>query len=106
MMATETHTNRAVIHKEGHAQSRRGGVGSLFHSYFSFHHPVSERDEATLGKEGAYKRPEDSSVSTLPLMRGRKKEKRGFNNVTKFTGEQLGGVEGCPSEVFVATRCL
>ncbi len=57
-------------------------------------------------EEEAYKRPGDSSAPTLPLMGGRKKKKRGFNNVTKFTGEQLGGDEGRPSEVFVSTRCL
>lgn len=69
----------------------RGGIGSLFLSYLYFHHP--EEDEAALGREEAfYTGP--GPAPALRLMTRR-------DNVTKFTGERLGGDEGCPSDAFL-----
>lgn len=88
-MAAETHIHRRVIHTEGHAEGR----SRVPVSPFIF---ISIVQNVCLGKEEGSHAGLSSglcmsrnSASTLRLTRGR-------NNVTKFTGERLGGVGGSP----------
>lgn len=88
-MAAETHIHRRVIHTEGHAEGR----SRVPVSPFIF---ISIVQNVCLGKEEGSHAGLSSglcmsrnSASTLRLTRG-------WNDVTKFTGERLGGDGGSP----------